>query len=205
MRKKAVPTPAGREKADGRVERSKAAVLAATYELLSEVGLGGASVDEISKRSGVAKTTIYRHWPSRAKLLLHACSKLTAKVPTPNTGTLKGDLTALASGIAQRLQSNFATILPSVVDAAEREPEIAELHAQLHAGFMAPVFAVIERAHQNGELPRKHKPGHLVARIVGPLFYRRWFSREPVDAEFVKSVIENALSGAKEKATESHA
>src|SRR5437899_1011281 len=37
-------------------------------ELLSEAGLGGVSVDAVSKRSGVAKTTIYRHWPSRTAL-----------------------------------------------------------------------------------------------------------------------------------------
>jgi AcrR family transcriptional regulator len=196
VKKKAAPTPSGREKSDDRVERSKAAVLAATYELLSEVGLAGASVDEISKRCGVAKTTIYRHWPSRAKLLLDACSKLSTEFPAPETGTLRGDLTALATAIAQRLESNFATILPSILDAAERDPEIAVIFAQLHAGVLAPVLAVIEGAQQRGELPRKQRAGHLVARIVGPLFYRRWFAREPVDVEFVRSVVENALTGA---------
>jgi AcrR family transcriptional regulator len=200
VKKSAKKLPANaRERTDDRVERSKEAVLTATYELLSEVGLGGASVDEVSKRSGVAKTTIYRHWPSRAKLLLDACSKLSAKFQAPETGTLKGDLSALASGIAQKLQSNFATILPSVVDAAERDSEIAKLHAQLHAAFMEPIFTVIERAQQKGELSRKYNAGHLVARIVGPLFYRRWFSREPLDNEFVKSVVENACIGVPQK------
>ena len=200
MKKKGEPTATGPDRTDDRVEKSKAAVLAATYELLSEVGLSGATVDEVAKRSGVAKTTIYRHWPSRAKLLLDACSKLSAKFSTPQTGSLRGDLTALVSEVAQRLQSNFATILPSIVDAAERDPEIAKLHAQIHAGLMAPILAVIERAHQRGELPRKQKASHLVARIVGPLFYRRWFSREPVDVEFVKSVVESALRGRPDKA-----
>jgi hypothetical protein len=33
--------------------------------------------------------------------------------------------------------------------------------------------------------------------LLGPLFYRRWFSREPLDAHFVKSVIDNALANPK--------
>ena len=58
--------------ADARVLRSRKAVLAATLRLLAEAGLSGVSVDEVSKRSGVAKTTIYRHWSSRSALLLDA-------------------------------------------------------------------------------------------------------------------------------------
>jgi AcrR family transcriptional regulator len=44
----------------------KAASLAAAYELLTEAGLSGVSFDEVSRRSGVAKTTIYRYWPTRS-------------------------------------------------------------------------------------------------------------------------------------------
>ncbi|WP_235845934.1 TetR/AcrR family transcriptional regulator [Dictyobacter aurantiacus] len=46
---------------DDRVRRSKERVLRATSELLTESGLEGVSVEEVSRRSGVAKTTIYRH------------------------------------------------------------------------------------------------------------------------------------------------
>ncbi|HEX9238215.1 MAG TPA: helix-turn-helix domain-containing protein, partial [Xanthobacteraceae bacterium] len=52
-----------RDSIDRRVSRSKQSVLAATFELLSEAGLAGVSVDAVAERSSVAKTTIYRHWP----------------------------------------------------------------------------------------------------------------------------------------------
>ena len=47
---------------DPRVIASREKVLAATLELLSQSGLSGLSIDEVAKCSGVAKTTIYRHW-----------------------------------------------------------------------------------------------------------------------------------------------
>jgi AcrR family transcriptional regulator len=190
--------PAGRERIDERVRRSKDKVLATTIHLLTETGLGGVSVDEVCKRSGVAKTTIYRHWPTRAALLLEACSKMGPKFELPDTGTLRGDLTELAGSMASRLRSrNFSSVLPSVIDAAERDPAIATVYARLHAGIMAPLYAVIERGKQRGELPRKCVPSEVVAAIVGPLFYRRWFSRETLDDAFVKGVVERAIGASK--------
>jgi AcrR family transcriptional regulator len=183
---------------DERVRRSKEVVLATTIQLLTETGLGGVSVDEVSKRSGVAKTTIYRHWPSRTALLLDACSKMGHKMELPDTGSLRGDIAALAASIASRLRSkNFSSVLPSVIDAAERDPEIAAVHARLHAGIMVPLYSAIERGKQRGELPRKCVASEVVAAIVGPLFYRRWFSREPLDDGFVKRVVDRAIGSAK--------
>jgi AcrR family transcriptional regulator len=186
--------PAAEEHIDERVRRSKQAVLAATFELLSETGLAGVSVDAVSERSGVAKTTIYRHWSSRAALLIDACAKMSAKREPPQTGSLRGDITALMKDIAGRLQTaRFAATLPSVIDAAERDAEIARVHSQLHAGMISAFREVIERARRRGELPRNREATAVVAMLLGPLFYRRWFSREPLDAAFVKSVIDNAL------------
>jgi len=196
--KKKISIAPENQELDERVRKSKEAVLATTHQLMSEAGLGGVSIDAVSKRSGVAKTTIYRHWPSRSALLLDACSKMGAKLEAPDTGSLKSDMTALATTMAGRLKSaRWATIIPSVIDAAERDPEIASLHSRLHAGFMAPLRLVIERAQQRGELPRNQNPSYLIAAMVGPLFYRRWFSREPLDDQFIKSVVERAIGRAK--------
>ncbi|WP_086849700.1 TetR/AcrR family transcriptional regulator [Amycolatopsis kentuckyensis] len=179
---------------DVRVQRSKAAVLAQTYELLSAGGIGGVSIDEVSRRSGVAKTTIYRHWPSRAALLLEACSTIGSAPAVPDTGSFGEDLVALTEELAEQLRSaRWAAVLPSIVDAAERDPELAGLHADLHARLMAPFGVVTERARARGELAPDRGPADVTATVAGPLFYRRWFSREPLDAAFVARVVEDAL------------
>ncbi|MBM7086674.1 TetR/AcrR family transcriptional regulator [Micromonospora humidisoli] len=179
---------------DVRVQRSKAAVLAQTYELLTSGGIGGVSIDEVSRRSGVAKTTIYRHWPSRAALLVEACSTIGSTSAVPDTGSFDGDLTALTEELAEQLRSaRWATVLPSIVDVAERDPELAGLHADLHARILAPFGVVTERARARGELAADRGPADVTAAVAGPLFYRRWFSREPLDAVFVARVVEDAL------------
>ncbi len=117
---------------DGRVRRSRAKVLGVTAELLFERGFAGASVDEISRRSGVAKTTIYRHWPTRADLLRDACSTIGTPQDTPDTGSFEADVTALMTNLAHLLRSaKWTSVLPSIIDAAERDPDIADMYSTL--------------------------------------------------------------------------
>lgn len=186
-----------RNEPDYRVQRSKEAVLAATHELLSESGLAGVSVDAVSERSGVAKTTIYRHWPSRSALLLDACSQMSSRPQAPDTGSLKSDLEMMTAQVAQRLRTaNWATVLPSIIDAAERDPDLAGLQARLHGEMRAAFRTIVERAQEKGELPRRVDSSEVIAAILGPLFYRRWFSRETLDERFVKAVVKRAIDSA---------
>lgn len=185
--------PAG--ETDRRVERTREVVLDTTFKLMTKAGIGGVSIDEVSRTSGVAKTTIYRHWPSRSSLLMDACSRLRPKVDAPDTGSLKGDITALATRLAGQLQSaRWTAILPSIIDAAERDAHIAQFYARLQASFTEPYRIVLERAQRRGELPAKQDVATLVACIVGPLFYRRWYSHEVIDERFVNSVLAKVLS-----------
>ena len=170
-------------------------MLATTYELLTKSGLSGVSVDEVCRRSGVAKTTIYRHWPSREALLLDACSTMGPKSQAPNTGSFKHDLETLVTQIAQRLRTApWAMVLPSIIDAAERDRQLAEVQTRIHAEMRSPVRTIVERAQENGELPKKLDPAQVIAHILGPLFYRRWFSREALDERFLAGVVARVVN-----------
>jgi len=185
---------------DQRVGRTKEVVLDTTFKLMTKAGIGGVSIDEVARTSGVAKTTIYRHWPSRTSLLLDAGSRLRPKVDAPDTGSLEGDIKALATRLAGQLQSaRWPAILPSIIDAAERDENIAQFYARLQAGFTEPYRTVLERAQGRGELSSKLDVPTLVACIVGPLFYRRWYSREAIDEKFINSVLAKALGSIETK------
>ena len=175
---------------DGRVRRSRDRVLTTAFALLSESGVGGFTVDEVARRSGVAKTTIYRQWPTREALVLDACSRITAEQDVPDTGSLTGDVTAILTTIARLLSTaRWSSVLPSIVDAAERDPEFADVHRGIQLGHGAPLRTALARAVDRGELPATVDCSSMVAALLGPLFYRRWFSREPLDDRFVMSIV----------------
>lgn len=180
---------------DSRIERSKRAVMTSTVELLNEEGVGGFSIDEVARRSGVAKTTIYRHWPDRDALVLDACSQITEQQDVPDTGSLHGDLTLVLTHIAHLLHTaNWTSVLPSIIDAAERDPAFAAIHQQIQRGHAAPLRAILQRAADRGEPLPSDDHATIVAALLGPPFYRRWFSREPIDAAFVEAVVTRAIS-----------
>lgn len=179
---------------DTRVRRSRERVLATAFELLSESGVGGCTVDEVVRRSRVAKTTIYRHWPTREALVLDACSRISAEQEVPDTGSIHGDLTAILTDTAHRLSTaRWASVVPSIVDVAERDPQFAEIHGQIQRGHTVALREVIERAAVRGEISTSFNRSAMVSALMGPLYYRRWFSREPIDHRFVETIVTNAI------------
>lgn len=191
-------TSTTRPSSDPRVARSRERVLSTTLDLLTESGLGGLTVDEVSKRSGVAKTTIYRHWSNRNALVVDACLRMgDGDEDPPDTGTLDGDLRAILTELAGLLATaRWSAIMPSIIDAAERDPDIAEVHSRLQVRHAAPMRAALERAVGRGQLSPDADLDAMAAALRGPLYFRRWFTREPVDAAFVDLVVRGVLAGA---------
>lgn len=72
---------------------AEAAVLAAAKELIVEKGYAGFSVEEVARRAGAGKTTIYRWYPTKADLFIAIyAAERTTYVPLPDTGSLVDDL-----------------------------------------------------------------------------------------------------------------
>jgi AcrR family transcriptional regulator len=152
-------------------------------------------LSNLVSQTGVAKTTIYRHWPSRADLLLDACAKMGSKIEPPDTGKLKEDLTILLTHLARELKSaRWSSILPSIVDAAERDPDVATVYKKLHGDLMAPYRTVLIRAQERGEFSKEIRVSDILAMTVGALFYRRWYSREPITEKLVGLTLNLALA-----------
>jgi AcrR family transcriptional regulator len=183
------------EGTDPRVLVSRERVLTATLDLLMEAGLDELTIDDISRRSGVAKTTIYRHWPNRSALVIDACSRMTdSEDAPPDTGSLEGDFRAILTSIAELLgTARWSSIVPSIVDVAEHDPAFADIHARIQRGHAAPLRAALDRAALRGEIPSTAEPAAITAALLGPLFYQRWFSREPIDPEFVDMITRSTV------------
>jgi AcrR family transcriptional regulator len=181
---------------DPRVARSRAAVLAATVDLLGELGHAGTTVEAIAERSGVAKTTIYRHWPSRAPLLIDAFHSSVETGDHAPTGDVRADLLAIACGLAAKLRDpQWSRIMATLIDAAESDPELSELSAAFTRERREAVRAVLERGIADGELD----PGidtALAAQLVGgAIFYQRLIRRRAADDREVEAMIDLVLDG----------
>ncbi len=174
---------------DPRVARSRERVLESAIDLLAERGFEGASIEAISEQSGVAKTTIYRHWVDKAALVLDVIESLAREPVDPDTGSLANDLSALAGGLAHGLQSGpWAAMLPSLVDAAERDPEVARMNREFNETRHAVVKSIVTRARSRGEIRDEVSDKDIIELVAGPVFYRRLVTGEPTSAHHASHI-----------------
>jgi len=171
-------------------------VLTAAADLIVERGVGNVSIEEVAARSGVAKSTIYRHWPERASLIIDTARMSFEHIGTPDTGTLRGDLIAYFSGITRAdLNGKVGRIMPCLIDAAGRDPDIELLLDRLTVERQQPILTMVERAQQRGELPADLDSRVVVGTVVGPIVFRKLIWRQPIDASYVAGCVDVAIAG----------
>ncbi len=174
--------------------RSRQRALGAALDLVAERGIAGASIEAVSARSGVAKTTVYRQWPNQAALVLDAFRSIAPDPPLPDTGTLRGDLEVLVGGFAEALgQGRAGVFMAALIDAAQRDPDFAALHAVETRRRHRPVLAVLAGGIERGELPAGTDLDALVDQLAGPVLHRRFVSGLPPDRGFGERVVDGVL------------
>ena len=142
-----------------RSEEARRKALAAATDLIVERGVANLTIEEVAARSGVAKTTIYRHWPERASLIIDTVRATFEHVGTPDTGSLRGDLEAYFGGMVRAdLSGKVGQLMPCLIDAAARDPEIELLLDRIGVERQQPILAIVERAQERGELPDRPRP-----------------------------------------------
>jgi AcrR family transcriptional regulator len=178
-----------------RNERSYQAILSSTLELLAELGFAGLTIDGIAARAGVGKATIYRHWPTRAELVLEAIGDVTSRPALPDTGSLRDDLLVMVEQLNHGVTKGpLAPLLASLVDAADRDPELAALHRSFSARRRADVKDILQRAIDRGELAAGTDLELAVDLLAGPVIYRRLVSHAPVGPTYRTRLVDAVLA-----------
>ena len=152
------------------------AVMRGALELFIEHGVAGASIERIAKRAGVAKTSIYRRWPSREALLAQAIEDFR------NT-------TGFTIDLLDRTPRDFAKLLISACEMIAR-PEIRKLVARLIGSFAdhpkllevyletyflprrSAFVRALERVQSAGLLTADVEVEPLADMLIGALVYR---------------------------------
>jgi AcrR family transcriptional regulator len=179
-----------------RSEVARRKALDAAADLIIEGGVAKVTIEEVAARSGVAKTTIYRHWPDRPSLILDTAQQVFRHVGTPDTGSLREDLvTYFGSLVRADFSGRVGRMMPCLIDAASRDPEMEHLLARIGVERQRPIMEVVQRAQERGELPADLDPRIVVGTIAGPIVFRKVVQREPLDGAYVAGCIDVAIRG----------
>jgi AcrR family transcriptional regulator len=189
-------TGVGRARSAGRRRSadSHLAILAATRELLSEVGYSRLTVEGVAARAGVGKTTVYRWWSSKKALALEAVGAARSE-PPPLTGDLRHDLRAAMDAMLSELRAPFAdTLLALAGDLLRDASEGADPVALFDSGRDVLATAV-EDAAQRGDLPADVDDQLVQDIYTGTLLFRVLCRRstDDVTAKLVELLVDGEM------------
>ncbi len=187
--------PAGAAVLRGEITR---AIRKALMQELAAVGYGRLSIEAIARRAGVSKTAVYRRWSSKLELVLETVvATAGSKLPSLDTGSLRGDLDLLFQVVAHALRHPLASqIIPDLLAEAARNPTLDEALQQLLRSKQQEIGgSLVRRAVQRGELPADIDPDAAVDLIVGPLYWRLAIARAPLTDPYRGALVESVVAG----------
>jgi AcrR family transcriptional regulator len=191
---------ARRPRPPGRGPRLRAAVLAATLDELTAVGFSALTMDNVARRAGVHKTSIYRNWRDRASLVADALTENVAVgVPIPDTGSVETDLRDYGRALIGWLGSPLgrAVLAATISDAARAQPEIADVERRFYIDRLRRAEPIIRRAIVRGELPPNTDASAVIKTVLAPIYLRLLITAEPINDATADLAARVALAAAR--------
>ncbi|GAB2601252.1 TetR/AcrR family transcriptional regulator [Streptomyces capparidis] len=195
----------GAARRSGRPRSAEAdrAILRATRAALVDLGWAKLTMGDVAARAGVAKTTLYRRWPSKSALVVDAVAAVFGEgMELPDLGSLRADVECVVRRFAALLdQPETRTALMAVVAESTRDPA---LRRRIREVIVAPQKNLVvlgrRRAQERGELPGDDGDPSATIDLVfdviaGAVIHRTLVSAEPVDERWAERFTALLLDG----------
>jgi TetR/AcrR family transcriptional regulator, regulator of autoinduction and epiphytic fitness len=186
-----------RSEEDPRIERSRRVVREAALQELAEVGYGAFTIDSVAGRCGVARSTIYRHWPDKATLIFDAFETLNQQPPPLDAAlgeSARQRIHRLLRHLAEVFRDSiFSACVPSLIEGAERHSDVRRFHHQFSDRRRQALVDAIAQGIATGEISPRVDPELAAIALGGAIIYRRVMTGERFDPERVSDLMDTVL------------
>ncbi len=168
-------------------------VMAAVLDELARWGVERFSVEAMAERHRLDAATIYRCWGDRQRLIVDAALADVERLGrTKDTGSLRGDLLALARNVTDRANSEVGrTMLRALVmDRLGYHDE--EIRLRFWRAHFSLVRAVVDRARERGEVRDGVSTLAAVQIVLAPLNIRALYTDAAVDDAYCVAIADLA-------------
>jgi AcrR family transcriptional regulator len=162
------------------------AILTAAFALFIEHGVEGASIERIARRAGVAKTSIYRRWPSREALLAQAIEAFRNAVG-PTTEMVDraspADFIKMLFDVPQiAVRPEIRNMLARLIGSLPESPLLLQVYRDTYFRPRREALIRALRRTQDVALLRPDADIELLAdTLVGALLYRLLFGEDSAE------------------------
>ncbi len=178
---------------DPRLTATRNQALDAAQNILRDEGVLAVTHASVSARTGISRSTLYRHWPEIGRMRNDAFKR--AATPTsisPQTdGPLRADLTWLLGILMAALnETPWGQIAPQVIAAAATDQEARAVINDFMKERMAFTEAIFAAAEARGELSPDVPVGYLVQMAIAVPYFRKLIAGLPLDREWLETHVD---------------
>lgn len=163
-------------------QEARAKLIAAAQQTIVGCGLDACTLDEVARRSGVAKTTVYRHFRDLDELVVTAIDEMIEDVATPDHGSLRADLEAIVRAFTGIVRHHgFRQLFASMLSRSLADPEFETVYRQAQEVRHQPLRIAIQRGIARGEVDPEIDLEQAMYFVQGPFVAKRLVENDDVD------------------------
>lgn len=182
---------------DPRIDRTRQAVFQGALEVLGQLGYGAFSIEAVAAAAGVAKSTIYRHWPTKLVLVTDALETLNEQPRlhrASEAGTARERVEELITHLAEVFDdSTIARCIPALIEAAAHHREVAEFLHAYSARRRQTLVEVIQRGIDAGELSPHLDAEFAALALGGAVIYCKTMTPTPLATADARRLVTQVL------------
>ena len=178
---------------DPRLTATRTVVLDAALEILQNEGVLAVTHGSISAKTGIARSTLYRHWPKLDQLRNDAFKRAATppSIAPKTNGPLRADLSWLLGILMAALnETPWGQIAPQVISAAATDQEARSVINDFMSERIATVEAVFAAAEARGELRQGVPVRQLVEIAIAVPYFRKLIAGLPLNHEWLDSHVD---------------
>src|ERR1700739_520493 len=195
--KKEAPPAVRKGRPPSEMAASHAVIMDAVYALLEEKSVRDLTIEEVAKRAGVGKPTLYKWWPTKAALVLAMLrERMAPKLEMPTGLTAEESLRFRVRRLIDAFNGPFGKIVAGLIAEGQSEPAVLQ---EFFARWVSPrrnaTRADLQRGKDAGELRSETEPELLNDVIFGAIYYRMLLRPGPMTRRFGEELVEQVIGG----------
>ena len=172
-------------------------LLGAAAGILAAEGHAGLTMERVAATSGIAKTSLYRRWPTKAALCMELYMSVAGReLHDPDTGNVFDDLRRIAETVI-RIQTRTVAgqAFVGMITAAHSRTETPAGFKDFAQRRREITRKVLERSLARGELRAGTDVDLVIDALGGAITFRLLQRHAPLNARFASDLVRLVLSG----------
>jgi AcrR family transcriptional regulator len=171
-------------------------ILNAVFELLKTRSVRDLQIQEVCRKAGVSKPTIYKWWPTKAAMVMEMFEqRMVSRLPDLQNLSAEELIRVTVPEIIRLFNGSFGKVAAEMIAEGQSEPAVLR---EFRNGYLLKRRAVSVKAFENasasGIFRRSVDPELLSDLIFGPIYYRLLVKHQPLNQSFGTALVDYILA-----------